>query len=97
MEGADSCAIVYCGACVTIDTGDEVLHVPTGEHWIVACVYGEYLSWCGWPEGFADLSDCTLVRKATPEQRVKLLQEMAAMRSDDHRKHYARHILGLMP
>ncbi len=49
-----------------IDTGDIVLHGPTEERWVVACVQGDRLSWVGWPEGTALLSDCTLVEKATP-------------------------------
>lgn len=74
---------------MSIDTGDAVFHIPSGETWIVACVDGDYLSWCGWPPGWARLSDCTLVRKATPEQREQLLNDMASMYEDDHRKRYA--------
>jgi hypothetical protein len=74
----------------SIDTGDAVLHGPSGEGWIVACVRGDRLSWCGWPEGMADLSDCTLLRKATAEQRDALLAEMAKMQGGDHRGRYAR-------
>lgn len=78
----------------SIDTGDSVFHAPSGETWLVACVRGDRLSWCGWPEGTADLKDCTLKRKATPEERDKLLREMADMRNDeDHRARYARHRL----
>lgn len=60
-----------------VDTADHVLHGPTGEAWVVACVQNERLSWCGWPEGTADLADCTLAKKAAPEERDKLLREMA--------------------
>lgn len=73
-----------------IDTADHVLHGPTGETWVVACVQNERLSWCGWPEGTADLADCTLVKKAAPEERDKLLREMADMNSSDHRCRYAK-------
>ena len=62
-------------AKVDIDTGDSVLHRPTGEKWVVACVQGNDLSWCGWPAGYAKLSDCELLEKATPEAREKLLNE----------------------
>ena len=61
----------------TIDTGDAVRHGPTGETWLVARVDGDRLAWVGWPPGWADLADCTLMRKATPEQREKLLREIA--------------------
>ncbi len=72
-----------------IDTGDTVLHQPTGETWTVACVEGGRLSWCGWPEGTADLADCELTAKATPEQRDETLRQLAATGGDDHRQRYA--------
>jgi len=63
-----------------IDTGDIVHHGPTGEDWVVARVQGEHLAWCGWPQGWADLKDCTLVKKATPEERIDLLKQIANSR-----------------
>lgn len=82
----------------TIDTGDTVKHGPTGETWTVAFVRDDRLSWCGWPEGQADLADCTLIEKASEESRQKLLQSMANMSQydgPDSRCRYARHRLGL--
>lgn len=80
-----------------IDTADTVLHRPSGERWVVACVEGKHLSWCGWPEGMADLADCELVEKATPEERDELLKRLAAIQDEhgrrDHRKSYATHRL----
>lgn len=76
---------------VTIDTGDVVRHRPTGEKWLVAYVRGDRLAWCGWPEGEAALSDCTLLCKATPEQRLKHLREIAQGRG--RRAEYARSVL----
>lgn len=82
---------------MSIDTADVVLHGPSGERWVVAFVRGDNLSWCGWPEGWAKLSDCTLVEKATEEARQKLLREMAAMPTEqDHRARYARAALDMM-
>lgn len=79
-----------------IDTGDTVLHKPTGERWVVAFVQNGRLSWCGWPEGTADLADCELVEAATDERRVRLLNEMASMGSqDDSRCRFARWRLGV--
>lgn len=82
-----------------IDTGDTVHHKPSGENWIVACVEGDQLSWCGWPEGIAKLSDCELVEKATDEQRDLQLNEWAkpggCEKDRDHRHLYARHRLGI--
>jgi hypothetical protein len=72
-----------------ISTGDTVKHGPTGETWTVAYVRGEYLAWCGWPEGEARLSDCTLVEKASPQERESLLRDMANMPDDDARRRYA--------
>lgn len=60
-----------------IDTGDHVLHGPTGETWVVARVLEDKLAWCGWPQGWANLADCTLVKKACPESRLRLLREIA--------------------
>jgi len=67
---------------MVIDTGDVVLHEPRGERWVVACVSGEYLYWCGWPYGDAKLTDCKLIEKATPEMRLHILHECAKMRDD---------------
>lgn len=73
---------------MSIDTADHVQHGPSGESWVVAYVRGDRLAWCGWPQGEAALSDCTLVKKATAEQRIKLLREMANGGSDP-RSRYA--------
>lgn len=73
-----------------IDTGDTVFHQPTGETWLVAFVEDEWISWCGWPEGRGQLSDCTLKEKATPEARQELLEQLAAMNESDHRQRYAK-------
>lgn len=72
-----------------MDTGDVVLHKPTGERWVVAFVNDERLSWCGWPEGTALLSDCELLEPATPETRLALLRALATMNGSDSRKSYA--------
>ena len=61
-----------------IDTGDIVTHGPTGETWLVARVDGSRLAWSGWPPGWAELSDCTLIEKASPAYRLKTLRELAA-------------------
>lgn len=79
-----------------IDTGDSVRHAPTGETWIVAYVRGDRIAWCGWPEGEALLSDCMLLEKATPEYRLQLLRDMAAVPGDDVRKRYAVWVLQQM-
>jgi hypothetical protein len=85
------------GGEMTIDTGDTVMHIPTGETWLVACVQGNDLSWCGWPEGYAKVKDCRLIRKAPPEERLALLERLADMQGHDHRQRYACHVLKAQP
>lgn len=80
-----------------IDTGDSVRHGPTGETWVVAYVDGDNLAWVGWPEGEARLSDCTLIEKATPDERLRFLCMMAdGGASADRRVRYAKRILAAM-
>lgn len=88
MQGSDN----RCSKCKRIKTGDAVHHKPTGEDWIVGAVYYDknLFSWCGWPEGFANITDCKLVRSCTEDERIDLLREMAAMDDEkDHRRTYA--------
>lgn len=74
----------------TIDTGDVVLHIPTNEEWIVACVEGDVLSWCGWPQGWANIADCTLIKKATDSERYDRLVQLSQMQDvDDFRRAHA--------
>lgn len=65
-----------------IDTADIVRHEPTGEEWLVAHVRGERIAWSGWPAGEAAVSDCTLIRKATHEERAQFLQELSQVQND---------------
>lgn len=80
-----------------IDAGDTVKHGPTGETWVVAVVRDDRLMPCGWPESLAEIQDCTLVEKATPEARTEMLRTWAEMRPDqgqtDLRTSYARQAL----
>lgn len=76
-------------------TGDHVLHRPSGETWVVACVWPDEdrMSWVGYPEGYAVLSDCELIRAATDAEYRGMLQALAAIIGDDHRKRYAQQVL----
>jgi hypothetical protein len=51
---------------------DRVYRRPTGETWLLA--YADFetgdLSWLGWPEGRARISDCDLVEPATETTRL---------------------------
>ncbi|WP_066918425.1 dATP/dGTP pyrophosphohydrolase domain-containing protein [Methylobacterium sp. CCH5-D2] len=60
--------------------GDHVLHSPSGETWVVAWadpVTGD-LGWCGWPDGVARISDCTLVKAASDAEHQQKLRELKA-------------------
>lgn len=50
--------------------GDMVLHRPSGERWLVAYCDGERLSWFGWPDGWAPLSECDLIAQCTDEEHA---------------------------
>jgi hypothetical protein len=58
--------------------GDIVLHRPTGERWVVAYVDGDYLAWCGWPEGEARVADCDLVEAVSDAKHREWLERIAA-------------------
>ncbi len=73
----------------TIDTGDTVHHIPSDEEWIVAGVAGEYLWPVGWPPGRANLADCVLMSKATPEEKARLRADLAKAPVDDERRQFA--------
>jgi hypothetical protein len=74
-----------------IDTGDTMLHMPTGGKLIVAFVSGDFIMPCDWPERYIPLRNLELTRKATPEERLKVLHEMAHLK--DNRGFYARGVL----
>ena len=79
----------------TIETADIVKHGPTGEKWLVAYVERDKLCACGWPESLAQLSDCTLIKKATEEEKQQLTQSLAAMSGSeyDSRRSWAKNYL----
>lgn len=73
-----------------IDTGDKVHHAPTGEDWLVAFVEGENLVPLGWPQTIAKLADCTLLEKATQEDRAMWRKDLLRLSTDDIRGRWAR-------
>lgn len=73
-----------------IDTGDAILHRPSGETWLVAYYNHGYVCCCGWPESLAKVEDCELKRKATPEQRHELLVKLSESQRCGGRGAYAR-------
>jgi hypothetical protein len=71
-----------------LDTGDIILHTPTGAFWVVAINEGHRLTLCGWPLATAEPDHCKLFSKAGPETRLELLHDLA--RLQDRRGEYAR-------
>lgn len=57
--------------------GDHVKHGPTGETWVVSWAEGEHMSWSGWPEGQADVKDCTVIKECSDEEHEAALREWA--------------------
>ncbi len=57
--------------------GDSVHHRPTGETWIVSYADAErdLISWCGWPEGCAKLSDCDIHERVSDEEHARCVSE----------------------
>jgi hypothetical protein len=57
--------------------GDTVFHRPSKETWCVSYADQERdeLSWVGWPEGYAKLSDCDLVQRCSDEDHVAAVRE----------------------
>lgn len=84
----------------SVRTGDAVFHRPSGENWLVAFADADRdeIAWCGWPPGFAKLSDCDVVQKASDADSLKLLREIAGMGGNDrdHRRSWARSTLAEM-
>ena len=81
-----------------IDTADHVYHIPSGETWLVAYVDGTALVACGWPESRVALNKCLLTKKATPEEKLDLLQRLV-FSSGSRAAHAVRALeqLGLKP
>jgi hypothetical protein len=68
-----------------IEMADVVRHGPSGEEWLVCRVSDRHLWPAGWPESRADLSDCTLVSKATDADREWMTAQLARLPDSDPR------------
>ncbi len=77
-----------------IRCGDTVYHKPTKETWIVA--YADYdhneLAWCGWPEGFAKLSDCELKESCSDEEHLEAVARWKKPYKSSHRRGMVEHL-----
>lgn len=71
--------------------GDVVLHRPSGETWSVAYADPERneLSWFGWPEGTAKLSDCELVKRCSDARHLECVADWLG-RSSNRAQHVFR-------
>lgn len=78
--------------------GDRVRHLPTGEVWLVAYAdYGSgHLSWWGWPNGKAEISDCKRLYLCTDSEHRKAVAEWLkpSRRSGDSRAGKIRAMYG---
>lgn len=70
-------------------------HRPSGEEWVVAYQDGEYMAWCGWPEGEARAADCEVIRTATDAEHLALLLSLTT--GTDKRARLARAALEALP
>lgn len=63
---------------VAFRAGDTVKHQPSGEVWMLACdqSHGDVLP-AGWPETLAKATDCELVERATDDERLEMLTNVA--------------------
>ena len=68
-----------------IDIGDHVHHAPTGEDWVVARVTANHVYPAGYPPCRAELSDCTLIRKASDTERQSMLKSCRRLPANDER------------
>jgi len=70
---------------VKIKAGDSVHHNPSNEDWVVAYVDYEdgSMSWLGWPEGRAKISDCKLTRSCSEEKSLEVIMDCAKMRNEN--------------
>ncbi len=60
-----------------IDTGDLILHKPSGEQCVVAAVDDGRVYWCGHPFGGSfSLADCELLKSASESERAKVLCDL---------------------
>ncbi len=74
----------------TIDTADHVFHIPTGEVWVTAFVRNGKLACCGWPLSMEPIENFLVHKKASEDERMKLLEDMANMSEGDARTIYAQ-------
>ena len=74
------------------DTGDAVRVPSIDEEWLVAFVEGGRLYCLGWPLSSVPVSECVVIERATPEQRQRILRDMAASQCTA-RSNYARNRL----
>lgn len=73
-----------------IDTGDTVLHRPSGQRHEVACVHGEFLYTIGVPEYRLLVESCEIVSKASPALRQAQIEIMSRSSAPNIGRHHHR-------
>lgn len=68
-----------------IDSGDVVVHRPTGENWVIGASTGKYVYPQGWPPTRANAADCDLVERASIAWFRETIFEWSEKKSSDER------------
>lgn len=75
-----------------IRCGDHVLHVPSGEEWVVA--YADYdtdrLAWAGWPDGTAPLNECERIKACSDDEHAAAVASWSTVRDDSRPSNVSR-------
>lgn len=81
---------------MSFDTADRIRHRHSGEEFTVACSHDGYIYTCGTPSRTFHEDYCELVKKASHDDKMDLLQKMASVQSRQHRPVCARERLANM-
>jgi hypothetical protein len=73
-----------------MDTGDSVVHKPTGDVYLVACVHAPYLHTAGFPECRLLIADCVVKDTCSDSMRRDIIKRMAGSSGMGHRSVCAR-------
>lgn len=62
------------------------MHIPTGEYWVVAFAENNDLSWCGYPEGLAQLKDCQLIERCSDTEHREWVERFRDNKTMSYRR-----------
>lgn len=66
--------------------GDHVIHLPSGETWVVAWADETHLAWAGWPDGRALTADCVIKHRVTDGQHLAAVEEWRSASDSSRRR-----------